>query len=1119
MIGVPLLALVAILGWRAASWLGLAGPWVWIVRSVLWILGALLVHLVVKLFKGSGAPARRAAPDPMDALLEQARKRLNAAGVRGRHVLGKLPVLLVMGPRGSAKSTFVQQSRLDAEHLAGSLYSGDLIAPTELLNMWYHDDLILLEAGGPLAVDPGRWAGLVQRIQPRKWIPALLGRPQAPRVAIVCFSMEDLLESSEGAVAAARNLRDRLAELSEAIGIRLPVYVVFTKADALPHFAAFVENLTEDETHELLGTTLRALGEAPAGMYAEREAGRLATALEELFQTLAERRPDVMSRTGSNRGNGAAYEFPREFRKMAAAAVPFLVELCRPSQLRVSPFLRGFYFAGVRPVVVESEASVRQTVHAPEPVSTAGATQVFDLRQMQERAARAEAAGGGRARRVPQWVFMDGILRRVILRDRVAMGITTSGFGLSVLRRASLAAAIGALILLGGAIIVSHQRDRALQEQVASALTATADLRAPVVAAPPEEDLERLDELRVATERLSRYENERRPLRSAIFMYTGDELYPLARRAYFDRFRTVLLSRGYEAVQESLRGLPQEPTLAQYEQAYRSLKAYVEMTDHPEHATAPFFGDVLTERWTGVEPVDSARLELARRQFAFYGAELPYGDPYGEAANAGMVNTTRSFLAANTNEDSFYGSLVAQWNRLPAARLDRDRPETRGFLRNSPEIPGAFTLAGWDSVHASLDGAAQAASLDLHVVGTEFFDSLRMRGFEPEVVAPRLRARYESEYRDAWVRVLRETQLEPRGLQGGRDWLTDLGGSRSAFFQLLTWVDSQTSVPSPEVTAAFGALQGLTAPDSVRQLYSEGAGSEYLMRVQSLAQAIGRLADAPGDQAVADEVRRASTDGLAFVQNTGLSFPGEPESARLASRAVTDLLTSPFRWGDGQVGQGPQLAANQLAAEFCGRQQERVLGRYPFQPGAAEAAAEDVAALFDPAAGELGAFLQAAEGSGATLNDAYESFRTGARAISNALYALPGGTLGFDFTFQVRSFEGIDRVELRVDGNVRAYTLAQQDRERFVWDASRAELVTLLVHSGERRESLEFSGPWAIFRLFHQGTWQSAGGSSYRVTWTLDSGARVTADVGIRGVPVLDRSYLSGFTCPRRIAR
>ena len=1121
--GAPTLLIVLVLGWMAGRWLHLSGFLLWGVRAVLWILGAFIVYLVLKLFRPSPSQGRTSEPDPVVELIDEARKRLNAAGLRGRGILGKLPVLLVLGQRGSAKSTFVQQSGLDAEHLAGNLFSGDMIAPTEVVNVWYHDQKLLMEAGGALSVEPARWARLVQKVQPKKWLPALLGRPQAPRVAIVCFSTEELVAAGdpEAVLPAARNLHDRLAELSQSIGIRLPVYVVFTKADAIPHFTEFVKNFTTEETKEILGATLRTSSEPPASTsYGERETARLNAAFDDLFRSLARRRLTVLARSGSLEGNGAAYEFPREFNKISKPATRFLVELCKPSQLRTSPFLRGFYFAGVRPILLEGNAARVAPSPSIQEETSAGATQVFNLRAIQDQpSSQPPPPSPGHQRRVPQWVFLDGILRRVVLGDQVALGITTSGFGLSMLRRLSLAAGIAVMLLLGVMVIGSHHLDSGLQRSVRSAIAGMEDVQGSATGLPSLDELQRLDTLRNVTERLSHYENGRRPLRSLMFMYTGRDLYPLARQAYFSHFRSMLFDRAFDDVRRTLQNLPEKPTLDQYDRIYRALKAYVEMTKWPAEATGPFFGRVLTEHWTADAEVDQERRALAEQQFAFFGAELPYGNPYAEAENTGMVNIARSFLAENTNEDSFYASLLAQWDRLPPAILARDRPETRGFLTGSPEVPGAFTRTGWDSVHVSLASTGDAASFDLHVVGTEFFDRLRSRGFEPKTVAPHLQERYEQAYRDTWLDLLKETHLENRGLQGGESWVTTLGGARSPLFQLFAYVDSQTKVDSPTVEKTFAALRSLVGPDTLPQLFSEGSGRPYLGQVQTLAQGIGRLAEDPGSSAASDGVRSATSSGLTFVNGLEVDFPTDPPSAREASTAVGSLLAGPFQWADQKVGQGPQLAANQMAAEFCRRQESRVLGRYPFHAGSQDAALQDVEALLNPDGGELSTFLQAADGSGATLNQAYDNFRTRARGIANAFYRSGGQHPGFSIVFQVRSFQGVDRVDLRVDGQSRTFTPTQQERQRFVWDASRAEQADLVVQSGDRRESLDFNGTWAIFRLFHQGTWQSAGDSNYRVTWTMPSGTRVTADVGVLGAPILDRSYLSTFTCPRTIAR
>jgi type VI protein secretion system component VasK len=427
---------------------------------------------------------------------------------------------------------------------------------------------------------------------------------------------------------------------------------------------------------------------------------------------------------------------------------------------------------------------------------------------------------------------------------------------------------------------------------------------------------------------------------------------------------------------------------------------------------------------------------------------------------------------------------------------------------------------GWDSVQSSLAATGDAASLDLHVVGTEFFDRLRQRGFDPQTVAPRLGERYEQDYRDAWIDFLAKTHLERRGLQSGGPWLTELGGNRSPMFQLLAYVDSQTAVDRPTVEEPFAALRALVAPDTVQQLFSEATGRPYLLKLQALAQSVTQLASQPGSPDATQAVRTASSDGVSFVRGIEVDFPTEPAAAQGASEAVASLLTSPFRWADQQAGQGPQLAANQLAREFCSRQESRVLDRFPFHTGAPDAALQDVQSLLNPSGGDLETFFNDAEATGATLNQGYERFRARARDIERAFFQTGGDSPGFQIQFQVHGFEGIDRVELRIDGHARVFTPVQREREPYTWDASRAEQVSLLVQSGDRSEPLEFNGPWAIFRFFHQGSWQASGDNAYLVTWTLpNTGMAVSADVFVRGVPILDRNYLSTFSCPRSIAR
>ena len=84
---------------------------------------------------------------------------------------------------------------------------------------------------------------------------------------------------------------------------------------------------------------------------------------------------------------------------MRVPLVRFLVELCRPSQLTTGPFLRGFYFSGVRPVMVTEAAPVVRAPEPAPPVDGIGATGMFQRRPAaQPAAARPHASGRARSR-------------------------------------------------------------------------------------------------------------------------------------------------------------------------------------------------------------------------------------------------------------------------------------------------------------------------------------------------------------------------------------------------------------------------------------------------------------------------------------------------------------------------------------------------------------------------------------------------------------------------------------------------------------------------------------------------------------------------------------------------
>src|SRR5207253_1717210 len=123
-----------------------------------------------------------------------------------------------------------------------------------------------------------------------------------------------------------------------------------------------------------------------------------AEAFNKLFFSLCDKRPEFLSRENDPTRLPGVYEFPREFRKLRQVLVQFLVDLCRPSPLTVGPFLRGFYFCGVRPIVVGDQAPAAVPSRASKEAYAieSGATRMFRVGEVPaEQMPSAFSAQGG----------------------------------------------------------------------------------------------------------------------------------------------------------------------------------------------------------------------------------------------------------------------------------------------------------------------------------------------------------------------------------------------------------------------------------------------------------------------------------------------------------------------------------------------------------------------------------------------------------------------------------------------------------------------------------------------------------------------------------------------------
>ncbi len=1121
--------LFVVLVWFVGSWVGLTGGRLWALRIGLWLLGAAAAGVALWFVRTSGRRAGAGAFDEMEAALTTARTRLAAVGPAGARGFARRPVIVVLGPTGSAKTTSVTQSGLDPDLVAGAAFQGDQIRPTSALNIWYVHDTVMVEAGGPMLASSGGWARLVRRLTPPRLAAALTGRPQAARAAVVCFPMEAFLQAdaAEAVPRAAKQLRGALVQLAQGMGVQLPVYVWFTKLDRVPHFAECVAQCSREEVWEALGAAMRWPDRTSEGLYAERQFVRVAGAFQQVTDTLAASRLDWLARESDLSRRGLAYEFAREMRKLETPVVQFLVELCRPRHLATSPVLRGFYFTGVRARYVQDDAAPAAVTHGSP--SARRATGVFGEDAFSTPAPAPTAAG----RRVPEWAFLGRVFRDVVLRDRAAAAVAQRGAGVGLVRRALLASAAVVSLILGLGFITSFINNRRLESDVLAAARAAPAAAVSDPGVPDAETLLHLDALRLRLARLERYRSSGRPLRLAWGLYTGTSLAQAAGSLYRDRVERLLVNPARAALQRDLRSLPDTGSqTGDYGRGYDLLRAYLMITTRTDRLDTALLVPVLLNQWLDGRQLDPERTELTRAQFNFYAATYCRDGACGVEPDNALIARTRGLLRRYAGPDQVYQLMVA---RAAAAaepvRFARDFPNAGSVVTDPYEVPAAFTREGWAAMEAALARVDEVLQAEDWVMGEKA--PLQV---DRNSLVTQLRARYTADYVRHWTAYLTSAGLTGfAGLSDAARKLRQLSGNQSPLLQLFALASRNTAVDTVNVGPAFRAVQMVVPPGDTNTYIGE-SNQQYMNALIGLGNLVEQAAGAsPGEaRALSDQTLQGARTARDAVRQLALTFPPQGDAATV-SGAVQRLMEAPVTRIEGMVGRLPSAAINSRGAAFCAPFRQ-LAARYPFNPtSSAEVSYDDLAGMFQPNTGALWGFYNdylqgslalrgsryvAQVGAPLTLSDQFVLFFNRAAGISRALWAA-GDTARVDFVFKPRLSDAIPTVSLSVDGYTGRWTRTATAQRPFSWVGPRASDVQLTAQVRGREVQLAHRGTWALFRLFQQADLRSDGPTAV-LRWQLDvQGEAVTleAELVLAGTQVFNRGFFTGLSCVSRVAR
>ncbi len=1120
------------------GWIGLsaAGP-SWLLRGLLAVIGLVGCVLIATTLTRRQPPPS-APRDPlgveMEAALAQAEQRLVAARVARGRVLHRLPAVFVMGPRQNHKTSSVIRSGVEAELLSGDVLRGAQVVPTQTINTWYAGGALLVEVGTDVVEDAGRFGHLLHRLQPARFASAVTRGEQAPRAVLLAFSCDNLRQPNarDVVMAAARELRAPLAAIARTYGIRLPVYVLFTKADAIPGFNAFARRLSSEEVRDVLGATLPIAPDLPAAAYADRASALVRGEVQALFESLASRRVDLLLREDIAADRALAYQFPRELRKLEPLIADFLVELGRPSELSTSPFVRGFYMSGVREVFV-GDGAAEQTA-----AGTAVAAEGENATMLLGAAARTPTPrpfprGGAGPRREAQWVFLDRLISQVLLNDAAALGLTRGGTRISLFRRIALATATGVVAALIVALVGSFLGNRRLQSSARQHLAALAAVPADSSAGTVVARLPALDALGGLLDTLSdrEYAITGAPIWLRFGLYQGDALYGVVSRAYFRGFAPMLDSVQRSLVAGFLALPPGSLPPAAFETVRAQLRAYLVTTDSARQSNGDSLASVLLAQWSPDPAADSASRDVARRQFMRYARELKRRPPYQRAPDAPAVAAARGALRNSEGAQVIYGGIIQDVSsKLPEMRFTGGG----GALTVSGVVRGAFTRAGRDSI--AMADVNSYRDVEPWVLGPRPADTPPP---DTQQVRVAMRTWYERDYRDEWRRFIRTARVV--GFQSPADAARKLSDLASATGPLQTFFREVNDSLVPDTT-------GIGLPFApVRRIAAQVTQwGPYLDELRSLGEGFrGAAAAENGAQASSqldgiEEGMQSATRALNALQRALASGANGP--TYLGELDLQALLNQPLEYARRVVNDQKQLLAQSRAGptagtslasavkQFCD-EYRAIAGKAPFNPSiplradATFATPAEVTGFFGPNGGTLWTLPQSLQRSIAVRVDSFvpgdntklqptDSALAFANALSRIKRALfPAGAAKPYLEWRVAPVIG--RREPRVQVAIGDSTITWEEGNSgstrpFSWRFEEGKDITIQRETGRNRWQVvaTWSGPWAPF-LFFDGARRGAGapGNEFQFTVRLNDGSSMEFRASI---PAASRAVLLG---------
>ena len=692
----------------------------------------------------------------LKACFKDALKTLKTSSLyRGRSERWRsdLPWYLLIGPQGSGKTSLLDFSGLEFPiNKIDRKLTRDTLG-TRHCDWYFADHGVLIDTAGRYLSQPdaeadgGAWNTLLNLLRKRRRNRPLNG-------VLVTIPVGSLLSGSEQELEVlARQVRARLQDVHQKLHVDVPVYLVVSKADRLLGFDEFFDQLTREESDQVLGTSFR-----------KEQSGTDVAVLRTEFEALLHRlNSQVIMRMHQERDTqrrGRILDFPHQLGQIGERLCLFVDSAFTGNRYQRVSQLRGFYLTSAPHLIEEMDAS------------TAGIGASLGMN-----AGVLPTLRSGRSR------FIHHLLSRVIFPEADLAGLDQRER--SRIHWGQRALYVGALVALAvfgmlwaGGFSANYERLenlRSLAQGWTQQRTALASRDDSMAA------LKTLDTSYAATQTFPKKGEVGYHERGGL--YQGEVVNPVVKAAYERELEAQLLPRVATLLEGQIRA-----NMKDRDRLLNSLRAYL-MLNMQDRREASWLKDwVATEwsqRYTGNTAVQNGLNAHFERLL-----KLPFIYPLNDQ----LVAQARQVLRSESLATVVYRMLREQARTVPEYRLSQHLgPQGSLFVGTDYVIPGFYTQQGYQQ-YFSVQGSMLVTEIlrDNWVLG----EGSGISGMDLRRLMVELEQLYFRDYANYWSEAVGQVTLPPiNDFAEGAEQLAGLTSANSPILQLLVEVRENTRFP------------------------------------------------------------------------------------------------------------------------------------------------------------------------------------------------------------------------------------------------------------------------------------------------------------------------------------